>query len=277
MGMSPHVTDVSTADFSSAVLQRSFEVPVVVDFWAEWCGPCKVLGPTLERLATEGQGSWELAKVDVDANQQLAMQFGVKGIPTVIAFKDGQPVGQFTGALPEDQLRQFVDSLAPSELDVAAERAYLALDEGDEELAEQVWRAVLEREPSHELAGTGLAGLLLERGDLEGALAVLARLAPTEAVRQLQAAARLSNVGDISALEAAAAGGDVGAGLEYGKALAATGDYETAFEKLIDLVSQRDPEHSDAARLVVIDLFELLGPEHPLTAIYRRRLANALF
>jgi putative thioredoxin len=275
--MSPHVTDVSTAEFASAVMQRSFDVPVVVDFWAEWCGPCKVLGPTLERLAAEGGGSWELAKVDVDANQELAMQFGVKGIPTVIAFRDGQVAAQFTGALPEDQVRQFVESLAPSELDIAAERAYVALDEGDEALAEQVWLAVLDQDPAHELAGTGLAGLMLERGDQEAALALLARLAPTEAVRQLQAAARLTAVGDLDTLEAAAADGSPQASLEYGKALAATGDYETAFEKLIDIVALRDEDHSDAARLVVLDLFELLGPEHPLTVTYRRRLANALF
>ncbi len=275
--MSPHVTDVSTADFASAVMQRSFDVPVVVDFWAEWCGPCKVLGPTLERLAAEGGGSWELAKLDVDANQELAMQFGVQGIPTVIAFRDGEPIAQFTGALPEDQLREFLESLAPSELDVAAEGAYLALDEGDEALAEQVWLAVLEQDPAHELAGTGLAGLMLERGDQQGALALLAQLAPTEAVRQLQAAARLSTVGDLSVLESAAADGSPEATVEYGKALAATGDYETALEKLIEVVALRDPDHSDPARLVVLDLFELLGPDHPFTSTYRRRLANALF
>jgi putative thioredoxin len=275
--MSLHVTDVSTADFATSVMQRSHDVPVVVDFWAEWCGPCKVLGPTLERLAGEGGGTWELAKVDVDQNQQLAMQFGVQGIPTVIAFKDGQPVAQFTGALPEAQIRQFLEELTPSELDVAAERAFTALDEGDEALAEQVWSGILEQHPDHELSGIGLAGLMLERGDSEAALTVLSRLVPSEAVRQMQAAARLSEVGDISALQSAAATGDPGAQLEYGKALAATGDYEAAFEQLLDVVTLRDPDHSDAARLVVLDLFELLGPENPLTGTYRRRLANALF
>jgi putative thioredoxin len=272
------VTDVSTAEFASAVLQRSFEVPVVVDFWAEWCGPCKMLTPTLERLVDEGGGAWELAKVDVDNNQQLATQFGVQGIPTVIAFKDGEPVGRFTGALSEPQVREFVDALAPSELDVAAERAYIALDAGDDALAEQVWRAVLERDPAHELSGVGLAGLLLERGEQEAALEVLGRMAPTEAVRQLQAAARLTSMaGDITTLETAADSGDSQAVLEYAKALAATGDYETALDRLLGVVGLRDPDHSDAARMIVLDLFELLGPDHPLTSTYRRRLASALF
>ncbi len=275
--MVSHVKDVSTADFATDVVSRSHEVPVVVDFWAEWCGPCKVLGPTLERLADEGGGTWELAKVDVDQNQELAMQFGVQGIPTVVAFKDGQPIGRFTGALPEAQVREFVGGLAPSELDLAAERGHQALELDDEVGAEQIWRAVLERDPANEIAATGLAGLLLERNDAEGALDILSRVAPTEAVRQLQAAARLSGDGDLTALEAAAASGDLQSKTDYGKALASAGQYETALDQLLDVVGARDEEHSDDARVVMLDLFELLGPEHPITTTYRRRLASALF
>jgi putative thioredoxin len=275
--MPTHVNDVSTADFATAVVERSHEVPVVVDFWAEWCGPCKVLGPTLERLADEGGGTWELAKVDVDANQQLAMQFGVQGIPTVVAFKDGEAVNRFTGALPEAQVRDFVSSLAPSEMDLAVERGHQALDMGDEAGAEAIWRAVLENEPGHDGAGIGLAGLLMDRGDLEGALAVLATMAPTEAVRQMQAAARLSAAGDIESLEAAAAGGESQAMIDYGRALAAAGRYEESLDKLIDVVSRREDDTSEEARTTVLDLFELLGPDNPVTTTYRRRLASALF
>ncbi len=275
--MVSHVKDVSTADFATDVVSRSHQVPVVVDFWAEWCGPCKVLGPTLERLADEGGGSWELAKVDVDQNQELAMQFGVQGIPTVVAFKDGQPIGRFTGALPEAQVREFVGGLAPSELDLAAERGHQALELDDEVGAEQIWRAVLERDPANEIAATGLAGLLLERNDSDGALDILSRVAPTEAVRQLQAAARLSGGGDLTALEAAASTGDLQSKTDYGKALASAGQYETALDQLLDVVGARDEEHSDDARVVMLDLFELLGPEHPITTAYRRRLASALF
>ena len=264
--MVSHVKNVSAADFATAVMERSHEVPVVVDFWAEWCGPCKVLGPTLERLADEGSGSWE-----------LAMQFGVQGIPTVVAFKDGEPAGQFTGALPEAQVREFVGALVPSELDLAAERGHQALDLDDEVGAEQIWRAVLERDPGHEIAASGLAGLLLDRGESDAALEILSRAAPTEGIRQLQAAARLSVAGDLTALEAAASNGDLEAKVDYGKALAADGQYEPALEQLLDVVGRREGEPSDDARLVMLDLFELLGPEHPITTTFRRRLASALF
>jgi len=275
--MAAHVKDVTAADFASEVLERSFAVPVVVDFWAEWCGPCKVLGPTLERLAEEGAGSWELARVDVDANPQLAQTFGVQGIPTVVGVRDGQVVSQFTGAVPEAHVRRFVGGLLPTELDLTAEQGHLALEEGDVDAAEAAWRSVLAEDATHEDAGIGLAGLLLERGDADGALAVLARLAPTEAVRRMQAAARLRPAGDTAALERAAAGGDLAASVSLAKAWATEGRLEEALGRLVEVVGERAGDVSDEARATVLDLFELLGPAHPLTAEYRRKLASALF
>ncbi len=270
------VKDVATADFATEVIERSRQVPVLVDFWAEWCGPCKVLGPTLERLAVEAGGSWELAKVDVDQNQQLAGQFGVQGIPTVVAFRDGQVANRFTGALAEAQVRQFIDSVLPSEMDLRADHGLALLESGDEAGAEAAFRSVLEREPAHEAAGIGMAGILLDRGDRDGALAILGRLAPTEAVRQMAAIARLAGAGDLSDLESAARGGAPEAQLEYAVALAAAGDFETALDTLVTLVADKTGV-SDQARLTALDLFEILGPEDPLTAMFRRRLANALF
>ena len=215
------VIDVTEATFRTAVLEASHDVPVVVDFWAEWCGPCKVLGPTLERLAGEADGDWILAKVDVDANQRLSQQFGIQGIPTVIAFADGQPVDRFTGALGEAQVRAFLDSVVPSDLDRSVAAADAALDAGDLWSAEAGYRSVLESEPTHEGAGTGLATLLLDRGENEEALEVLGRLAKSETVRRLEAAARLvGDGGDLDALAAAAATGDDADRLAYGKALA---------------------------------------------------------
>jgi putative thioredoxin len=263
---------------TSAVVERSREVPVVVDFWAAWCGPCRVLGPMLERLAEEGGGSWELAKVDVDANQQLAARFGVQGIPTVVGFRDGRPVAQFTGALPEAQVRAFLDDLVPSELDLATEQGALLLEGGDAAGAEAAWRAVLAADPAHIEAGTHLASLLIDRDQPAEALVLLDRLAPTAEVARLRAAAHvLEGSGDLEVLATAAADpDDHAAGLAYGRALAAAGRHAEALERLVEVVAARVGPPSEDARAAMLDLFELLG-DHPLVTEYRRRLASALF
>lgn len=271
------VRDAGTADFAVSVLERSHDVPVVVDFWADWCGPCKVLGPTLERLAAEAGGSWELVKVDVDQNPQLAGQFAVQGIPTVIGFRDGGPVTRFTGALPEPQIRQFLDELVPSELDLAAAHGRLLLEEGDEAGAEAAWRSVLAADPAHGEAGTGLAVLLIDRGANDEALEVLSRLAPTGEVERLKAAARVGTAsGDIEALAGAAESGEPKDLLDYGKALAAVGRHGEALPQLLEAVSSRQDPVAEEARQAMVDVFEVLG-EDPLVAEYRRKLANALF
>ncbi len=275
--MSAPVKDVDSAGFGAEVVERSYRVPVLVDFWAAWCGPCKVLGPTLEKLAEEGGGAWELVKVDVDQNQQLAAEFGVQGIPTVVAFKDGQAVNRFTGALGEAQVRAFIESILPSRLDLAAEQGLLLLEAGDEFGAEAAFGAVLTEDPAHEEAGIGLAGIHLDRGEREKALAVLERLAQTDAVKQMAAIARLSVGADLAALEEAASGGTAEARLELAVGLAAGGEHERAMEILVDLVALREPPISEKARLTLLDLFEILGPDNRLTGAYRRRLANALF
>ncbi|MEX1004432.1 MAG: thioredoxin [Acidimicrobiia bacterium] len=276
--MPTHLLDVSQADFPNAVIEESRRRPVVVDFWAEWCGPCKVLGPMLERLAAEGAGSWLLAKVDVDQNQSLAQQFGVQGIPTVVAFRDGQVVNQFTGALGEPQVRSFLQSIVPTELDMAAAAAEAAYDEGDVAGAEAGFGAVLEQDPAHEIAGLGLATILLDRNDAAAALEVLARLPRSEDVRRMESAGRLwGDAGDVESLaEAAAASGAPGDRLAYAKALSVNGDAADAMEILVDLVSERG-ELAEEARVALLDLFEVLGHDHALVGTYRRRLASALF
>ena len=250
------VIDVSAADFTSSVLETSHQIPVVVDLWAEWCGPCKVLGPVLERAAAEGGGRWLLAKLDVDANPQLAQQFGVQGIPTVVAFKDGKEVDRFTGALQGDA----------------------ALDAGDTERAAEIYRSVLASDPSHQDAGLSLAGLLLEEDDREGALEVLGRLAPTDAVKQLQAYARLGDeTVDLGALEAAAASGAPADRLALGRGQAAAGQPEQAIATLMGVMGERTEPESDEARSTLLDLFELLGSDNPAVTDARRRLANGLY
>ena len=156
---------VELSDSTFAKHINRSDLPLVVDFWAAWCGPCKVLGPVLEKLADESAGAFELAKVDVDANQALAGQFGVQGIPTVVGFKDGQPVSQFTGALPETQVREWIRELVPSEDDLLANAAADLLAEGNVAAAEEGFRRVLASSPAHGDAATALRDLggVLER------------------------------------------------------------------------------------------------------------------
>jgi putative thioredoxin len=274
------IRDVDTAEFPSAVLQRSQEVPVVVDFWAAWCGPCKVLGPLLEELTTEYGGAFELAKIDVDANQQLASQFGVQSIPTVIAFHHGRPVANFTGALPKQQLRAWLGQFLPTELDHKVDEARDAALAGDNDLAEQLFREVLTEAPDHPEAGTGLASLLIARGDQESALIVLGKLSPSPDVERLQAAARITAAqnDDIPKLEAALDEDpdDPARRLELASALAGKGEYEPALDHMLRIVRNK-AALKDEARKSMLDVFDVLGNEHPLTVSYRRQLASALF
>jgi putative thioredoxin len=269
--------DVSEADFATAVVAESSRRPVIVDFWAEWCGPCKVLGPTLERLAAEGAGAWLLAKVDVDQNQNLSSQFGIQGIPTVVAFRDGEAVNRFTGALPEAQVRAFIDSVVPTELDMTAAAAEAAFDAGDLAGAEAGFRSVLAVEPAHVIAGVGLASVFLEKNEHESALEVLGRLPKTEEVRRLEAAARLwGTAGDLATLAESAQSGDDQDRLAYATALSVNGDAKEAMSLLVEIVAGRG-ELAEDARATLLDLFEVLGQSHPLVSEYRRKLASALF
>jgi putative thioredoxin len=275
-----NVKNVDTAGFQAEVIERSREVPVVVDLWAEWCGPCRVLGPVLERLADEYGGTFELAKLDVDANPNLARQFQVQGIPTVIAFKNGAPAARFTGALPEPQIRSWLRDLIPSEADEKAARAATVAASGNADAAAKLYREALASDPAHEGAATGLASLLIDSGDTDEALALLSPLPPTPEVQRLAAAARIasvdtSSIGDLE--EQAAANPEDGALLlQLGRALTAAGRPEDALEYLLRAVALGGPIR-DEARTSMLDVFEVLGPGSPLTAHYRRKLASALF
>jgi putative thioredoxin len=231
------MTDVTDATFQTDVLERSQEVPVVVDLWAEWCGPCRTLGPILERVVGETGGQVALAKVDIDTNPQVAAAFQVQSIPAVFAISEGKVVDSFIGALPEPSVREFVAKLAPaeSEADRLAAR-------GDE----MSLRAALELEHDHPLAVVALAELLAERGEGEEALALLTRVPETADTRRVAALAR---VGD-------AAGDDVAGRLDG----------------LLERVKE-----DEEARREYVDLLEMLGSDDPRTPQYRRALASRLF
>jgi len=275
-----HVKNVDTAGFASDVVERSRQTPVVVDLWAEWCGPCRVLGPTLERLADEYQGAFELAKLDVDANPDLARQFQVQGIPTVIAFKDGVPVARFTGALPESQIRTWLREFVPSEADEKAAAASAIAASGDPVTAEGLFREALAVDPLNEKAATGLAEILIAGGRTDEALAALAPLRSTPAIQRLTAAARIAHV-DTSAIEdleqKLADDPDNGPLLvQLGTALSAVGRTEEGLQHLLYAIGLGGDTREEA-RVAMLDIFELLGQDDPLTAQYRRKLASALF
>ena len=274
------VSDVDTAEFNQQVIERSHEVPVVVDFWAEWCGPCKTLGPTLERLTDEAGGAFELAKIDVDQNQALAGQMGVQGIPTVVAFKGGQPVDRFTGALPESQVREWLAQFVPNPMDDFVAAADDLLVHGRVEEAVPMLNKVLEADPMHEGAAVSLATILLGNGEIEAALAVLEPLPSTPEVDRIRAAARLSasDTGSTDELAAKLAEDpdNDGVRLDLARSLVASRDFAAGLDHLLEVVGRRG-DLMDDARTAMLDVFEVLGSDNPLTLEYRRRLANALF
>ena len=235
------MADVTDMTFERDVLDRSHDVPVVVDLWAAWCGPCRTLTPILEKVVAATGGAVELAKVDVDANPGIRASFQVQSIPAVYALRDGQVVDHFIGALPEHQVQKFVDALAPprTEADVLADR-------GDE----LSLRQALALQPDHSVAVVRLAELLAGRGEQEEALTLLGRVPQTPEVRRVAALARVG------------AGGDGSSG----------DDPTLELDSLLDRV-----KHEEAARQRYLDLLEVMGADDPRTAEYRKALTARLF
>ena len=232
------MTDVTDATFQTAVVERSRTVPVVIDLWAEWCEPCRQLGPILERVVASTQGRVELAKVDIDKNPGVAQAFRVQSIPAVYAMKDGQVVDGFMGAQGEAAVRDFIEKLVPAPELTEVERL---VDAGDEASL----RAALEIEPDNEDAVAALAGLLIDGDRPEEAVELLERVPATPEVRRLLALARIGAPGD---------------------------DVETELAGLLGSV-----KHDEDARQRFVDLLEVLGADDPRTAVWRKRLSAALF
>jgi putative thioredoxin len=240
--------EVTDADFQARVLDRSSEVTVLVDFWADWCQPCHMLAPVIERAVDAHDGKVELAKLDTDSNQATAARYGIRGLPTVKAFRNGEVVDEFTGAQPPAVVERFVAGLVPSEADELTEA-------GDEESL----RRALEADPNHTVARRQLARIALQRGEAEAALELLEPVHGDFVADGLSARAQLAGDEDLApAFEA------------WDR-----GDHAMALEQLEAALS--DPERRDAVRRVMVAIFTELGPDDELAREYRRRLAAALY
>ena len=256
------VVDVSDADFAQTVVEESRRRPVVVDFWAAWCQPCRVLGPILENVAEEKQGAFLLAKLDVDQNPLISRQFRVTSIPSVWAFADGKAVDQFVGAIPEAAVREWIDRLMPTEADREAGRAMEAEREGRLDDAERAYREALDEDPDNRAARLGLGRVLAGQGELEAARELVEPLAPDPEAERVLAAIRVSGWSNED-------GSDP---LGRAKAAAAEGRFREALDAMLTLVKER-PETREA----MLDVFAVLGDDDTLTREYRPKLAAALF
>lgn len=278
MGRSDHILDVDEGTFEAEVLLRSHEVPVVVDFWAAWCGPCRTLSPLLERLTVEAGGAFRLAKVDVDANPNLAARYGVRGIPAVRGFRGGGVVSEFVGAQPEALVRRFLQNLAPSAESVALERARSLLATRHWPEAEQAFRALLDEEDDSPAAALGLLKSLLMQGRGREAEGLLSRFpsgaesAEAEKLRPLAQALSQAEASSASLPEAPLEAAYLHAGSLIGR-----GNFPAAMDGLIDVLRQDKHYRKGAPRQVLLGLFMLLGDDDPLTRQYRDELASILF
>jgi len=299
-GTSPHIKDSGLATFAADVLEASREVPVIVDFWAPWCGPCKTLGPSLEAAVEAAGGAVKLVKVNIDENPEIAQQLRIQSIPTVYAFKNGQPVDGFMGAIPDSQVKAFVAALAGGAgghdhhhggpehtaevLAVAAE----ALAGGDIAMAAQAYGHVLQDEPGHPEAVAGLARAYLAGGDIERSRNTLKMVKPgseeDEAIRAVEAELKLKSApapeqGVAADLRAklAADPKDHQARYDLAMALDAAGDRDSAVAELLELVRRDRKWNEEAARKQLVTLFEAMGPTDPRTIEARRKLSGLLF
>jgi len=277
MMASDFIMHVSEANFEYEVLAYSQQAPVVVDFWAEWCLPCRTLGPILERLAQEGQGSFRLAKVNVDENPNLALRYGIHGIPAVKAFRGGKMVAEFAGIQPEPRLREFLHALAPSKSDLALEKGNSLLVMRQPDQAETTFRAVLKEFSENPVALLGLAKSLLLQGESQESTRILGRFPTSREYNASQSLLPLAQA--LSDLDQDRLKEDDPLDPSYNQALRLVkrGNLEAAMDGLLDILRENKHYADGRARLILLALLELLGENNPVARQYRAELASVLF
>ena len=285
------VRDATTATFMAEVIDASSKLPIIVDFWADWCEPCKQLTPMLEKVVRAAGGRVRLVKVNADENPDLSAQLQIKSLPTVMAFKDGQPVNGFTGVIPESQIQTFVDELggeaAPTPIDQLVATGTAALEAGDPMAAVEAFGRAAQEDTGNVEALAGLVRAYVLLGRLEEAKQILATVPPdkasgeaiTSVAAMLQLAEQAENVGDADELQArvAANENDHEARYELALALQAAGDLEAAGEALLEIVRRDRAWNEEAARKQLVSMFDAVGPTHPFTLDARRKLSSILF
>ncbi|MEJ5210181.1 MAG: thioredoxin [Burkholderiales bacterium] len=283
--MGSHSFDVTAANFKQVVLDAPKNVPVLVDFWATWCGPCRVLKPILEKLADEYQGRFILAKVETDANPELAAQFGIRGVPTVKAFLNGEMVDEFSGALPESQVRAFIDALIPSPGEALRQQAQAVYASGDAAQALKLLGEASKLDPRNEKIRIDAAAIMVDLGEMAEAGRLLASLSPNtaqeprvqELLARIEFAEKAKGLPDEATLRSriAANENDLEARLQLANLHIAQGQYEPALEQLLEIVRRDRSFQDDIGRKTMISVFNLLGGGE-LVSKYRRLLASAL-
>jgi putative thioredoxin len=282
-----HVYDVTESEFQQNVIEASHQRAVVVDFWSPMCGPCRVLGPILERIVENAGGKLALAKIKVDENPGLAMSFGVQGVPAVKVFRNGKVVTEFVGALPESDVQRILDAVVPSEADELVEKASAHAKAGQAQEAEALYRQALAKKPDHRPATLGLAYLAVERGGLDEARRLAESIDPGTPEKELADAlvAQLDFLGECRALgdkapfaaRVAADPDDLEARYALAHCLAAEGAYAQALEELLEII-RRDKAFKDgAAKDAMVRIFGIVGKRSDLADAYRSKLASALY
>ncbi|MEH6545332.1 MAG: thioredoxin [Sneathiella sp.] len=285
------VKDGSAQTFAQDVIDASQEKLVIVDLWAPWCGPCKQLGPMIEKVVQDAKGAVELVKIDIDQHPQIAQSLQVKSIPAVFAFKDGRPVDGFMGAVPESQIKEFVEKhagpIGPSPIEAAFESGTAALEEGNTEIALTAFVKILDLDPDHIEAKAQLARVYIQLGEIDAAKELVATIEPDDqksaivsaALAAISLAENAVDAGDIAPLrqKVEAEPENLEARFELAQALLGAGENEAGGLELMEII-RRDRDWNEAAgRVELLKLLEVLGPTDPLTKTFRRQLSAILF